>query len=81
MTLRLTWQDPAADLDLYLTASGCTQSLYPMNACGVLFASNSASGTQETVARTVTNGEQFQVWVDNLHLSRAETYTLSISIQ
>ncbi len=81
MTLRLTWTDPTVDLDLYLTSPSCTTNLYPMSACGVLLASDASTGTQETIARTVSNGEQFQIWVDNLHTTRPQTYTLSIVIQ
>jgi hypothetical protein len=81
MTLRLTWADSTVDLDLYLTAPGCTTDLYPMSACGVLLTSDGSSGTQETIARGVSNGEQFQIWVDNLSATLPQSYTLSMVIQ
>jgi len=80
LTLRLTWQDPTVDLDLYLTIPSCTASLYPLSSCGVLLASDNASGTVETITRSVTNGEAFQVWVDNVS-SRTANYTLGITVQ
>ena len=82
LTLRLTWNDPAIDLDLYLTSPACQTSLYPKSACGVLLQSDAPVGTtSETIARTVANGDSYQVWVDNLHLTRPATYTLVVTIQ
>jgi hypothetical protein len=81
MTLRLTWADASVDLDLYLTSPGCTTDLYPMSSCGVLLTSDASTGTQETIARTVSNGEQFQIWVDNLNATLPQTYTVSMVIQ
>ena len=80
LTLRLTWSDPAVDLDLYLTQSSCTQSLYPLNDCGVVLASIASTGNAETITRPVSNGEQFQVWVDNLSSTQVINYTLRIDI-
>ena len=79
LTLRLTWQDPTVDLDLYLTVGNCT-NLYPMASCGVLLASDNATGTVETITRSASNGEVFQVWVDNVS-SRTANYSLSIVVQ
>lgn len=80
MTLRLTWSDAAVDLDLYLSQAGCMQ-LYPLNNCGILAASDGSAGTQETILRTVSVGESFQIWIDNIHLTRPQNYTLTINIQ
>lgn len=80
LTLRLTWSDPTVDLDLYLTASTCTQNLYPLESCGVILAAIASTGTSEVITRPVSSGEQFQVWVDNLSATTAMNYTLSIDI-
>ena len=80
MTLTLTWQDAAIDLDLYLAPSSCA-NLYPRINCSILAASNNGSGTSETIARTVSLGETFNLFVDNLHLTRSSTYTLTVRIQ
>jgi hypothetical protein len=80
LTLRLTWSDPTVDLDLYLTASTCTENLYPLNSCGVILASIASTGTSEVITRPVSSGQQFQVWVDNLSASTAANYTLQIDI-
>jgi hypothetical protein len=80
LTLRLTWNDPGVDLDLYLTQSSCTQSLYPLTSCGVILASITSTGSSEVITRPVTDGEQFQVWIDNLSTTTAMNYTLAIDI-
>lgn len=80
LTLRLTWSDPAVDLDLYLTASTCTESLYPLGSCGVILQSIASTGTSEVITRPVSSGQQFQVWVDNLSTTTAMNYTLQIDI-
>jgi hypothetical protein len=80
MTLRLTWPDATMDLDLYLTASGCVQ-IYGTTACTKIAGSNSASGASETIARSVSSGEAFTIFVDSLALSRSTTYTLTLNIQ
>lgn len=78
LTLRLTWSD-AVDLDLYLANSGCA-SLYPRSGCGVVAQSDGVGTNSETIARTVTAGEQYSLWIDNLSFSRAATYTVTLSI-
>lgn len=78
LTLRLTWSEPV-DLDLYLASASCS-SLYPKSACGVVAQSDGVATNSETVARSVTAGEQFSLWVDNLSLSRAATYTVTMNI-
>jgi hypothetical protein len=80
LTLRLTWSDPSVDLDLYLTQSSCTVSLYPLGECGVILASIASTGSAETITRPVSSGEQFQVWIDNLSTTQAMNYTLTIDI-
>ena len=80
LTLRLTWVNPAIDLDLYLTASTCTENLYPLSSCGVLLASIGSTGSSEVITRPVSSGEQFQVWVDNLSATTGTNYTLQIDI-
>ena len=78
MRLTLSWTG-GPDLDLYLTNSNC-QALYPLSACGVILASDSAVGTQETIARSVTNGEAYAIFIDNLSTTRDTPYTLDIRI-
>lgn len=78
LTLRLAWSE-AVDLDLYLSSSACT-ALYPKAGCGVVAQSDGVGTNSETIARTVTAGEQFSLWVDNLSFSRAATYTVTMSI-
>lgn len=80
LTLRLTWGDSSVDLDLYLLAANCTTSLYPLGSCEILAQSISPIATSETIRRTVSAGEQFQVWVDNLSTTSAMNYTLSIDV-
>ena len=81
MTLRLTWSDVNVDLDLYLANASCSVSLYPLNNCDIVSQSISATGTSETIARRVTSGQEFQIWVDNLSTSTGMNYTLSIQIE
>ena len=79
MRLRLTWTAADVDLDLYLAPNSCT-ALYPMATCGILAASDAATGTQETITRTVVDNERLRIWVDNLHLTLPQNYTISITI-
>jgi hypothetical protein len=79
MRLQLTWAAADVDLDLYLAPNSCT-ALYPMASCGVLAASDAATGTQETITRTVVDNERLRIWVDNLHLTLPQNYTISITI-
>lgn len=78
MRLTLTWTG-STNLDLYLATGSC-QNLYPMAQCGVLLASNSATGSQEVISRPVTSGETYAIFVDNLSVVAANTYTLNIEI-
>ena len=78
MRISLSWSG-GPDLDLYLTTSGC-QELYPLAACGVVLASDSTVGTQETITQSVTSGQAFALFIDNLSTARATSYTLDIRI-
>ena len=81
MSLLLTWTDSTIDLDLYLTATSCTE-LYPMASCTVLLASNTTIGAvRETIVRSVNSGEAFTIWIDNLSVTKASTYNLDLTIQ
>lgn len=78
MRVTLSWAG-GPDLDLYLTNSGC-QELYPKASCGVILSSDSATGTQEIIAQSVTSGQAFALFIDNLSTTRATPYTLDIRI-
>ena len=78
MRLTLTWTG-STDLDLYLAPSTC-QNLYPTAQCGILVFSNSVTGSQEVIARSVNSGENYAIFVDNLSTLAANTYTLNIVI-
>ena len=80
MTLRLTWSSGSVDLDLYLAASSCVASLYPLESCGIVAQSIASSGASETIRQPVSAGQEFQIWVDNLNTTTAMNYTLSVSI-
>lgn len=79
MTLRLSWSTGTVDLDLFLAPSTCIE-LYPTSACGVLAASDSATGVSEEIRRTVSAGEAFSIFVDNLSPSQSQSYTITIAI-
>src|SRR6266849_8435089 len=51
MTLRLDWGDGTVDLDLFLTATSCTDIFSPL--CQILTKSNASAGTSETITRLV----------------------------
>lgn len=78
MTLRLTWSG-GADLDLYLSRSSST-SLYPKASCSILAAADGLANP-ETVVRTVSSGESFKIWVDNLSTTQSANYTLTLNIE
>jgi hypothetical protein len=80
LTVRLTWQDAAVDLDLYLAPSTCID-LYPIASCGVLVASSTTTGTSEQIARSVNSGDTLFLFVDNMSTTQAQNYTLNITIQ
>jgi len=81
MYLTLSWNDPTIDLDLYLAAPGCI-NLHPLDGCGYFAASDSSVGVvRETITRTVYAGESYSIWIDNLSLTRASPYNISVSIQ
>jgi hypothetical protein len=79
MTVRLSWSTSTVDLDLFLAPSTCVE-LYPTSACGVLAASDSATGMTEEIRRTVTAGDAFSIFVDNLSPTQPQTYTITVAI-
>ncbi len=80
LVIRLTWQDPTVDLELYLGSVSCP-ALYPTNACPISAASRSAVGAVEEVARTVNAGRQYSVFVDNLDPKRGQNYRLTLEVR
>ena len=79
LSVRLSWQDSAVDLDLYLAPSTCID-LYPIASCGVLVGSSATSGTAEQIARSVSSGDTYFLFVDNMSTTQAQNYTLNITI-
>ena len=80
MTVQLSWTDLSVDLDLYLAATSCT-ALYPQSGCGILASSANGGTTKETLTRNVASGDSFSIFVDNLNVSKAADYSISITIQ
>ena len=78
LTATVTWANSAIDLDLYLTASNCNN--YPPVACTILERSDAATGTSETVRRSVSPGTQLKFWVDNFSETLGTSYILQIRI-
>lgn len=64
MTLEVSWADPAVNLDLYMTSTGCLE-LHPIANCGIIERSISTTGTREQVSRGVLEGENLTFYVDN----------------
>jgi len=80
MTITLSW-GTNADLDLYLTPASCQgANLYAPRDCQILAKSDRASGSSETITRSVNTGETFAVWVDNFAGS-PQNYTITLNIQ
>ncbi len=77
LTIRLTWQDPTVDLDLWLLDSAC---LTVSSACRIVGQSNASAGVSESISRTVTSGERFQTYVENLSSTKPQTYTLTVTV-
>jgi hypothetical protein len=81
LDMTLTWGNSAVDLDLYLAASSCS-SLYPQNACNIMVKSDARGGiVTERVGFSVTAGQTFNIFVDNLDRQRSQDYTLQVTIQ
>jgi hypothetical protein len=78
LTVRLTWTNGGADLDLYLAPTSCTDPY--ASGCTVLARSDAGSGTSEQVQRTVAAGESFNVFVDSFS-SGPQSYSLLVTIQ
>ena len=79
LLVTLTWANPEVDLDLYVTASSCTQP-HPRGACQILGASDLSTGTREEVERSVSSGDALAVFVDSLGLV-ATSYEVDIQIR
>ena len=79
MTVRLTWASAAVDLDLFLAPASCVQ-LHPTSTCGVLAVSDAATGMSEDIGRSVTTGDAFSVFVDNLSPTESQSYTITVAI-
>jgi len=77
--ITLTWGDPLVDLNLYLTTEGCNS--YPPRDCDILERSDADVGTSETVTRLVSAGESYRVWVDNVHPTIGQQYSLNLRIE
>jgi hypothetical protein len=79
-TLKLTWADASADLDLVVTDGSCT-SLYGADAanCQQFGVSGRIVGTEETISTALTAGQAYRLWVDNFAHS-AQAYTIEIEI-
>lgn len=78
LTVRLTWTNGGADLDLYLSPTSCTDPY--ASGCTFLARSDAGSGNSEQVQRTVTAGESFNVFVDSF-ASGPQSYSLLVTIQ
>jgi len=79
MTLTLTWPG-GGDLDFYLTPASC--QVYPLNGgCQILVASDSATGSSETILRPVTQGDTYTLWVDSFVTGASRNYTIDITIR
>ena len=78
LSVRLTWTNSSADLDLYLSPTSCTDPY--ASGCTFLARSDAGSGTSEQVQRTVTAGEAFNVFVDSF-ASSPQSYSLLVTIQ
>jgi hypothetical protein len=66
--------------NLYLAPSSCVE-LYPLVTCGVLVTSAATTGTSEQVARSVSSGDNFMLFVDNMSTTQTQNYTVTISVQ
>jgi len=67
----LVWDDPAIDLDLYLTSPGCP---YPPTNC-LLSISDAVGTVTEAVSRPVVAGQSFRLYVDNF-TNRTTAFTI-----
>ena len=63
LELALTWSDPSADLDLYLTSASC--NAYPPEGCSMIAVSVRDAGTSEQIRFSANSGERYRVWIDN----------------
>lgn len=77
MSITLAWSG-SADLDLYLTNSGCSE--FAVLATCTLHAAADGLVNPERVQRTVTANEAFKVWVDNFS-NQSVNYSLTIRVE
>ena len=81
LTVRLSWQDGAVDLDLYLAPSSCVE-LYPL---GHVWRPRHIGRDHWHIRTSRTVGEQrrqlFMLFVDNMSTTQEQNYTLTIGIQ
>ncbi len=74
----LTWSDPAIDLDLYLTTTGCGTSYPPGILCRRAIADASVGNTEQ-IAYPVLAGQTYYLWVDNF-MFRSSAYLVQHSV-
>jgi hypothetical protein len=79
MTLTLTWADPTVNLNLYVTAPGCSADVFP-GGCQVLASSTSTGGIAESIVRNVTANQQVEFWIDNV-TAKLQDFSLYLAIE
>jgi hypothetical protein len=78
LTVELTWDDPAVNLDLYLTSPSCG-TLYPLSNCAIIERSVASTGTREVVSKSVIQGETIMFHIDNRSpVNKAAAYRVAI---
>jgi hypothetical protein len=77
LRVRLVWTERRVDLDLYLVEASCTD-LYSGAGCGILGSAAGTTSGQETLSRSVREGERMLVLVDNLHPTQSAKYRLEL---
>jgi hypothetical protein len=78
LTVDLTWDDAAVDLDLYLTDASC--NAYPPTGCTLLAASRETATNRERLSRSVRRGDSLRLWVDNFDRTRDQRYRLTTQL-
>lgn len=76
MTIALTWPEPDLDPHLYLASAPCEPGQ-----CHIYDVDAGPNGNSRKLTRTVTNGETFQIIVNNLLSPGAAHYTVDIDIR
>jgi hypothetical protein len=81
LSITLTWNNPAVDLDLWLSDANCSDvTTMVAGGCRVLGRSDSTVGASERVAATVAQGQTMRVWVLN-YSPAGQGYTLAFDIR